>query len=1149
MPHTEVIAAWLDGAETAVVAPFTGPSTIAAWATHAGRDVVVLTGSEVEAVLVGASSGLPVLIRATPRLIRDRWYARPAGQRGAVVTSIDSLHSPVLREELGREAAGVPWVVLAAGRLEDLHPNHAGRRPWLEARRADCRAGGLLSVFRDRRDAPADTPVVIASAGAVRSVERGDALVKLLAMTGGGVLLRRPGRSAERTYGEAGLSVRGHRLDSLRVRNWEIAEAALRNPSSGVDAVDGGASSGHVAAGRWTVRAEAPATAADLAVERGSGWVVDTTARLRDVVEDVTPEQIAAARAALGESAPWLAIEGGVMSDTLLFDLVSVGFVAELRPTFFTAVIADQRRFRPPFTDREDAYRELHAAYATAASGWSLSQRADLALTDRAPRDLRSLGLALDRSPADLCDVLSAMNHDSVVTVRLEPTGNRQDWVCVPGAAWAGSDDQLASAVNEIRLGRRARADEVTELWSSEECWSVRIGVILGAQTEICGGCDRCAASIPPGYVLSASKVERVLRPTKRRAPPEPAERLGRVSPGDLFAGLGGGQRPTQSVAGADRLRRALSDPLPAPLLALVGELGAGVVLAQAAFRQRYQGRARDVPDEIIPDILEALAAECSPTGLPALLSSGTAASRGPRNRLELQRSDGLYRGLQSLDPVESPGLDEAVSVIAESDPNGSVALLSASMAAGRRWGVWTAQLQRAAAEALNATGGIPELADVLPDLEPGEPAPGWSDLFALVALAKGGAAAQAAGLAEHAEGPETALLRAVLQAVGGRWDQLWVGGRDRLRRRDGAPTVVARLELRALLALDPPPELTADELLSWFDRTRSDAAGSEEALGGVLNALRGGRRRSYDALAEVLDGSPALRLCLARRALELGTLGRVLASELAVALVASDSPDRFDALADLLLAAVSTPEQHIADAAWTALPTKDAELLAGVADALQRRDDPRAVALVEASERRAARIRAADEERDRLRAAGAQGRLQAFGATLAKVLAPADGSAGRAELESSTREALMEAHRDGWLAPILKVLRAQVRRHPSDPERTIWFARALAIAGQWAEADRAFAEAADAASSPEGSRARRIEGAHAFLIGGEVDRGMRLLRELLLGRPDRAVASALVAWAEAGEIPGGIVAPLCSLLTGARSGVYAGAIRALDKG
>ena len=1147
-----VLASWLDGESVALTAPFTAPAVVAGWATSRGSDVVLVVGSEIEAVLVGAGAGLGVLVRATPRAVRDRWYSRPSGRRGALVTSIDSLHSPVLRDELGREAAGVPWAVLAADRLADAHPAGCGRGAWVEARHAACRGGGLLRVHRDGRDAPPETVVVPASPGAIRCVDRGDALVTLFATHGGGVVLRRPARSLERTLGEAGVGVRNHRLDRLRVRDWEIAEAALRSPATGVDALRGARGAGWPAAGRWTALSEPPGGVADLAVPKGSGWVVEASARVPAVIAEATAAEVDEARAALAASPSGgggFCVSGGTVDDVLLADLTAVGVLAGLRPTLLVAAVADQRRFRPPFTDREDAYRELQAAYASAAAGWSLAERAELALTDRAPRDLRALGVALGRSAADISDVLGAMNHDSVVTVRLEASGTGRDWEASPGALWDAPAEAVATAVADLRGRRRERAADIEAVLQdgAGDCRAVLLAARVGAAADPCGGCDRCDATDARAYALDAARPVRASRaPTPRRARAVGGAR--RVSPGDLFSGLAGGgaSKPRDDDSVAGRVRRAMAEPLPGPLRELVEELGASTVLVQAVFRRRHQGLARDVPEELVPDALHALRAERSPAGLPAALPSGTEARRGPRKRLELHRSEGLYRGLQSLVLAESPRLDDAIEAVAAADPTGPVAELRASGAASRRWGVWVEQLRRATTEALNATPGVPDLATVLPAVPDGDPAPGWSDLFALVALAKAGAGEQAVTLAEHAVGPEIGLVRGVLRAIGGDWNGLWKAGRDQLRGRATPPTVVARLELRSLLALAETPSLTADELLSWLDRTRGDVQVSPDSLGPVVDGLRGGRRGSWDRLADALRDHAALRLRLARRALAQGTLGRVLAGELAVALVASDADDRAEALADLLEAAVPTPDPPVADAAWTALPGASAELIDAVTAVLATRDGHTAKALVDAAERRRARLQARVAQRDRLRAAGAQGRLQAFGATLAKVLAPPDGSPGREQLEEAVREGLEEARRDGWLAPIIKVLRAQVRRHPADPVRTAWFARALAIAGQWAEAERAFVEAADAAASPEGRRDRRLEGARAFLRGGETDRALRILRRLTVGRPDRVVAAAVVDWAAAGDIPAEGAEGLRSLLEASRSGVYAGAIRAL---
>jgi hypothetical protein len=555
------------------------------------------------------------------------------------------------------------------------------------------------------------------------------------------------------------------------------------------------------------------------------------------------------------------------------------------------------------------------------------------------------------------------------------------------------------------------------------------------------------------------------------------------------------------------------------------------------------------VPEEMLADVLNALRAERSPDGLPAALPSGTEARRGPRNRLELQRSQGLYRGLQTLVPTSGVRLEELIGRLADLDPSGPVADLRDAAAAARRWRVWVDQLGRAVREALDRTPGVPDTAEFLPAIPDGAPAPGWTDLFALIALGSSGAAAQAAEVATHARGPEIELVRGALRAVAGDWEGLWRSGRAQLHRRSPTPTVLARLELRSVLALETVPPISANELASWLDRTKGDVAASAGSLGALVDALDGGSAVAFERLAGALCGLPSLRLRVARRALDFGVLGRGIATDLLASLTTSDAPDRVTAIAEVLICLVSSPDRALADAAWGALAGASAEIVASVVQELGTRSDARSRTLVEAAERRRSRAAAQQNQRVRLQAAGAQGRLQAFGSTLARVLAP--GRLSEPELgtlEAATREALVEAHRDGWLLPILKVLRAQVRRHPDDPARTVWLARALAIAGQWAEAERAFLEAADAAPGIDARRDRRLEATHTFFVGGQGERGVRILRELIIARPDRRVAAAVATWAAAGELPESAVKPVRGLLTAARSGIYAGAIRALDR-
>jgi hypothetical protein len=654
---------------------------------------------------------------------------------------------------------------------------------------------------------------------------------------------------------------------------------------------------------------------------------------------------------------------------------------------------------------------------------------------------------------------------------------------------------------------------------------------------------------VPPAFELLAASVARVPTSIKTRAPLQHSGN--RISPGDLFGDLSGARaRPTSSSASvSERVRRALADPQPSLLTDAIRDLGSGAVLVHGVFRRRHQGIPRDVPEELLEEVLEALRAERAPEGLPTVLDGGTEARRGPRDRLELQRSKGLYRGLQTLVPVSGVRLKDVIGRLAELDPSGPVADLRDSALAATRWGVWVAQLARAVREALDRTPGVPDTTDMLPAIPEGVSAAGWSDLFALVSLVSSGAAAQAVEVAAHARGPEIELVRGAIRAAAGDWEGLWRSGHAQLHRRTSLPTVLARLELRSVLAVETVPGISAAELATWLDRTKGDAARSEESLAALVDALDGGNRSAFERVAEALRDLPRLRTRVGLRALEFGVLGRSMATDLLSSLTTSEAEDRTSKIADVLIALVDRPERPLADAAWGVLPGSSTELVAAVADELRRRSDPRSRSLVEAVERRQKRAEVQENQRARLRAAGVQGRLQAFGATLARVLAPSQLSEDElAVLEASTRQALAEAHRDGWLPPILKVLRVQVRRHPDDPARTVWLARGLVIAGQWAEAERAFQAAADAAPGLEARRDRRIEAAHAFFVGGEAERGVRILRDLTIARPDRRVAAAVAAWAAGGDLPKVAVKPVRALLAATRSGIYAGAIRALDQ-
>ena len=149
MSPDAVITAWLDGGDVDIVAPFVAIDEIAAWSTSRGVDAILVAASDADALLAAATSGLNSLLRTTSRAERDRWYARPVGRRGCLVTSVDSLHSPVLQSEVAREAAGLPWAILDADRLSPVHPQSAGRGAWVAVLHAACLGGGLSACAGD----------------------------------------------------------------------------------------------------------------------------------------------------------------------------------------------------------------------------------------------------------------------------------------------------------------------------------------------------------------------------------------------------------------------------------------------------------------------------------------------------------------------------------------------------------------------------------------------------------------------------------------------------------------------------------------------------------------------------------------------------------------------------------------------------------------------------------------------------------------------------------------------------------------------------------------------------------------------------------------------------------------------------------------
>ena len=157
------LQSWLDGQDLHVVAPFVAPDAL----LPEGRRSVVLLGSDLAALAWAAAQDFGLLLRTTPRADRAGLLNSATGS-SVVVSSVDSLHSPILRKELSLGLPGAPWLVWDADGMNPLHPDNAGRLGWVLRHRDACRGGAVLWRHADARLAPLGSEVLSSEVGALR---------------------------------------------------------------------------------------------------------------------------------------------------------------------------------------------------------------------------------------------------------------------------------------------------------------------------------------------------------------------------------------------------------------------------------------------------------------------------------------------------------------------------------------------------------------------------------------------------------------------------------------------------------------------------------------------------------------------------------------------------------------------------------------------------------------------------------------------------------------------------------------------------------------------------------------------------------------------------------------------------------------------
>lgn len=1060
MLPTSVQQRWLAGETVRVLAPSLSPSSL----TADDRRVLLVAPDDRAALLLAAATGAPLLLGTSGPRERNRALAGSAPQ---LVTSLPSLRLPSLADLLGGELAACPRVVFGG-----------------DDALVDALVGPSLRVRADGEGELIDGP-----SGVVRVAE---ALAVELVGVGGGVLLASaPGRQSL-----GGLPVRTHQLDRPRVRDWIGAERALRAPEPGIDAL--GPAAGLGVAGRGVA-----VTSDELFVPEGCVVIAGTPAPR----PTVSAADVDALRSRARSGDGWLVFPEEDFA--LAQELQGVGALADVRPAWGQAVVADAHRFRSPFVDAHEAWRELATTYGEALTGWSLPERTRLALSDQGARDLVTLAEALGVRPSHLGDVLVDLAGADLVAARVsEPVVE-----ATAGARWDADAAELADAV---MAARPASASWRTAEGCRTNAWRTAVGL---SETEPCGGCEVCDPS-------GASLVGRLGAVAPVVTGPVESEGKGAASLDALFAGLGAGptvERPSALPGGKRLAEELLGDGA-----ARIDELGAARAFVLVLYR--FDGPDTVPSDEAVDSLLTALIAAQAPWGQ---LPEGVSRKRGGWDVVVAgarwsfaHRRDA--QGLETSVLERLRGEDERLARLADAfaAADATKEALDALEAAVREG------LARSP-EPVDARALVEVVEERRRDLEAvlGQPAPPAPGLVRVQ-------------LADEVE--LEALTRGFLARGGGESLAGAQAGRELLRR--GAL-----------------PALSAGELLRWLERDRP--ALTRERIDALLARLETGRRGDVAALNKQLadfHGEAIVAAGLRVGALPRELLPAVLASGEAADVVralvaAAPDPGRMkrswaNHRADVLARFTAVGLRELLPEPSTAVERTFAALLDGeeeqakqrAAARQQVRDLAGAGRLGEAAERLAAlpeepldADEAAALEDVKRRAVARQAELVA---PLAAVLAGKTGE----QAEDEAFAAVEDACAEGFGRAVVALLSRQHRRAPGDPVRALWLARALCMAGDWAEGERVYRVAAGLRSDPVTRVATEFEGIFMAFEEGEASRALAWLGRALDVPWHQVLLPQVQALLDEGVVPNVRKGDLATLLERTGSPFYGKVIRAL---
>jgi hypothetical protein len=1086
---------WLAGDDVAVVAPGLDPRALAS----DGRRVLLVTPDDLSALLLGVAAGAPLLLRATGARERNRSLSGPAP---LLVTSVDALHLPSYRALLAGELSQAPRAAWGVDAFEAF-----GRLAWIRELLGSC-----LRVYTSAARAPDGTDVIGGDTGCVRAGER---LAIDLVGLGGGVLLGAGPNDASL----GGLPLRRHRVDRPLARGWTEAERALRAADAGIDVLEGGATVATAGVGRALAIADGQPffnEAGGVVLVAPRGPRADVSAADVDAVRD-------AARRGGSDEDPW--VVGDAADPGLLGDLVRSGVLRDLRPVWTEARVADAQRFRRPFVDAHEAWRDLAARYGAALPGWTLAERTRLALSDQAPRDLVALASMLSVRPSMVCDVLMDLDATDLMAARVEHLG----FEARPGPAW---DEDAASVAARIQAARGLRGDDE---WEAEEgcrtaAWRRSVGL------EGLSECGRCEVCDPSGLALSEGLARSPGRLGLGTVSPEEAPR-GKASLDALFAGLGKGTKGAAAPP-PDLLLDVLRGGDPAALRAEVERVGGpSVALALALLRTQSAPVGAPLGSEAADVMLSVLAAGHAPWGeLPAGVTS-------PRPGTWVLESPDLGKWTfvrRSGSGAEEAGFVARLQALPDSGPGEGVTRLAAARAAGGTWEDTLREVEAQLRSAL-AQGGLPDLAGLAERLHDarvvleaaiGQPAKDLPELVRVLAI----------------DPADTEAIAPYLAAFLGR----------------NEPGLPPRVAARWVLEAEELPALSAAEVLRWVRRDRLGL--DDGALSRLLSGMRSGRRADLAGLVESLG--EAWTESLLEVGLRLGALPRELFERAitdagparAIQALVAVSPDagrarriwaeHRHALAShdvhALLAELASYEGAVAVALRAELEAdldrqearlEEARAVVGLAGAGRLGEAAERMAALDTSDLPAALA----EELSAVRSRAVARQSELIG-PVASVLAGATGD----EAEDEAFAAIEEAVGEGFGRAVVALLSKQHRRAPDDPARALWFARALCISGDWAEGERVYGVAASLRSDVGARVATEFEGMFLAFEEGESHRAIRWLRRVLEVPWHQVLLPHVQELAEEGIVPAAARREVAAALEQTGSPFYSKVIRAL---